>query len=51
MESIKQEDSKGKKPGNLGYDNTFLLCIPFIVEAKLEIPMFHGQVNIEVLNR
>ena len=38
--------------GNLGNENDFSSSsnVPFKVEAKLEIPMFDGQTNVEVLD-
>ena len=47
------EDSKGENSEDSGKNNNFSSSsnVPVKVEAKLEIPMFDGQVSSEVLNR
>ena len=44
---------QGKNLKDLGKIKSFSSSsnLPFKVEAKLEIPMYDGQVNVEVLNR
>jgi hypothetical protein len=46
------EGSKGEMLGNSGNDNNISSSssVPFKVEAKLEIPMFNGQTNVEALD-
>jgi len=49
---VDQEIYEGNKSKDLGKNNVFspYSSIPFKVEVKLEIPMYDGQVNAEVLN-
>ena len=46
------EGSKGETLGKSGNDNTFSSSsnVPFKVEVKLEISMYDGQTNVEVLD-
>jgi len=51
-EKVDLGDSKGQNI-EYWYDNISLYSssnIPFMVEAKLEIPTYDGQVNVEKLN-
>jgi hypothetical protein len=49
---IGSEGSKREILGNSGNENNFYSSssVPFKVEEKLEIPMFNGKTNVEVLD-